>query len=179
MTRKISLLLLLTVLCVGILLTGCQKKTPETEPLPPTAIPTNTPIPAPTVVPTPSPEELRMMKIEEARGALSNESIYFDYDRALLSEDARGVLAEKAAYMINNPDIQVTIEGHCDERGSNEYNLALGERRAATARKYLVNFGVPELNVETVTFGEERPVCRESTESCWKLNRRAAFIVNE
>ena len=179
MTRTISLILLLTVLCMGMLMTGCQKKAPEPEPVAPTPIPTNTPIPAPTPVPTQSPEELRMMKLEEARGALSSESIYFDYDRAILSEDARGILAEKAGYMINNPDIQVTIEGHCDERGSNEYNLALGERRAAAARKYLVNFGVSEASIETITFGEERPVCRDSNESCWKLNRRAAFVVNE
>jgi len=169
----------MAVLMTGLMLTGCQKKAPDMEPEPPTPIPTNTPIPAPTEVPTPSPEEMRMMKLEEARGALGSESVYFDYDKAALSDDAREILAEKAAYMINNPDIQVTIEGHCDERGSNEYNLALGERRAAAARKYLVNFGVNEASIETVTYGEERPVCRESRESCWKLNRRAAFVVDE
>ncbi|MBN1296334.1 peptidoglycan-associated lipoprotein Pal [bacterium] len=179
MTRLTCLLLAAIVVCGGLLIGGCHKKTPGAGPEMPTPVPTNTPIAAPTELPTPSPEEMRLMKLEEARGMLSNESIYFDYDQAMLTEDARSILAEKAGYMINNPDIQVVIEGHCDERGSNEYNLALGERRAAAARKYLVNFGVNTTNIDTVTFGEERPVCRESGESCWKLNRRAAFVVSE
>ena len=85
---------------MGLFISSCKKKTPETELVPPTPVPTNTPIPVPTAVPTQSPEELRMMKLEEARSALSNESIYFGYDRAVLSEDPPGTLAEKAAYMI-------------------------------------------------------------------------------
>jgi len=179
MIRNASLVLLMVILCLGLLVSGCKKKGPETDLMIGTPVPTNTPIAAPTSIPEPSVEELRLIKLEEARSALSNESIYFDYDRSILSDESRSILAEKAAYMIKNPDIQVTIEGHCDERGSNEYNLALGERRASVAKKYLVNFGVSESSIDTVTYGEERPVCRESKESCWRLNRRAAFVVND
>lgn len=178
MIRKVSFCLLMVVVSVGLMMGGCKKKAPETDLGPGDAMPTNTPV-AGIGDGEKTSEELRLIKLEEARGILSSESVYFDYDKAVLTEEARSVLAEKAAYMIKNPDIQVTIEGHCDERGSNEYNLALGERRAAAARKYLEDFGVSSTNVDTVTYGEERPVCRESQESCWKLNRRAAFVVNE
>ncbi len=167
----------MVVVCLGLLMGGCKKKGPEQDMEPP-AEATNTPV-AGTESTDATMEELRLIKLEEARGILSSESVYYDYDKAMLTEQARSILAEKAAYMIKNPDIKVTIEGHCDERGSNEYNLALGERRAYAAKKYLADFGVQEMNIDTVTYGEERPVCRESQESCWKLNRRAAFVVNE
>ncbi|MBN1879398.1 peptidoglycan-associated lipoprotein Pal [bacterium] len=178
MFRNVSFYFVLLVVCVGLMMGGCKKKAPEQEFVPESAAPTNTPIAAPAQE-EPTMEELRLIKLEEARSVLSSESVYYDYDKAVLTAEGRSILAEKAAYMIKNPDITVTIEGHCDERGSNEYNLALGERRAAAAKKYLMDFGVQGSLIETVTYGEERPVCRESKESCWKLNRRAAFVVND
>jgi len=124
-----------------------------------------------------SPEQIKLKKLEEARTALTSADILFDYDRASLSETAKTVLANKAEYLVKNPDIQIKIEGHCDERGSNEYNLGLGERRAAAARKYLITFGVSSSMIETITYGEENPVCTEHYESCWRQNRRAKFVV--
>lgn len=141
--------------------------------------PTNTPLAAPEPEPGPTADELRLIKLEEAREALTGDVIYFDYDKSVLTESARSILADKASYLVRNIDIYVTIEGHCDERGSNEYNLALGERRASAVKQYLVNFGVPTQNITTLTYGEERPVCRESNESCWRRNRRAVFVVND
>ncbi len=179
MIRNLTLTLLVVILCLGLLLGGCKKKPPVTDYDSSDAVPTNTPIAAPIPEPGPTAEELRLIKLEEARTVLSGDVIYFDYDKSLLTESARSTLADKAAYMVRNTDVFVTIEGHCDERGSNEYNLALGERRASSVKQYLVNFGVPTENIITLTYGEERPVCRESNESCWRMNRRAVFVVND
>ncbi len=177
MNRTMICLLVLALVIPGMFIVGCQKKVPEPEPLPPTPVPTVTPTPAPTPVPTMSPEEIRMMKIKEAEEELSEIDVYFDFDQATLSDMAKDKLAQKAEYLVQNPDISVVIEGHCDERGSNEYNLGLGERRAAAAKKYLVTYGVSDESIETVTYGEEKPVCFESNEDCWSRNRRAHFVV--
>jgi peptidoglycan-associated lipoprotein len=178
MIRNVTLILLVCVVCLGLLLGGCQKKPPEPD-YEAIVVPTNTPIAAPTPEPGPTAEELRLIKLEEARKVLTSETVYFDYDKSALTDSARSILAEKASYLVRNPDILVTIEGHCDERGSNEYNLALGERRASSVKQYLANFGVSSDNIDTLTYGEERPVCSESNESCWRLNRRAVFVVND
>ena len=178
MNRGVLLTTLISVICFALFLTGCPKSAPQPEPVPPTPIPTFTPKPTPIPEPTKSPDELRMEKLDEAKSYLSINDIYFDFDRAILSDDSRASLAKKAEYLTRNPAIRVTIEGHCDERGSNEYNLGLGERRAATAKKYLVTYGVPDKNVDIVTYGEEKPLCHESNEDCWMKNRRAHFTVN-
>ncbi len=178
MIRHLSLFILLTVVCLGLLLGGCQRKPPEPDYDPVPVAPTNTPLVAPTPEPGPTAEELRLIKLEEAREVLTSEAIYFDYDQSVLTAESRSKLSRKAAYLVRNPDIRVTVEGHCDERGSDEYNLALGQRRATAVKQYLVNFGVPAENIDTITYGVERPVCRESNESCWRLNRRAEFVVN-
>lgn len=178
MIRSITLVLLACMLCLGLMLGGCKKKPPEPD-YDAMAVPTNTPIAAPAPEPGPTADELRLIKLEEARKVLTSETVYFDYDKSVLTDSARSILAEKASYLVRNTDILVTIEGHCDERGSNEYNLALGERRAASVKQYLVDFGVPSQNIDTITYGEERPVCSQSNESCWRLNRRAAFVVND
>ncbi len=177
MNRSYTTIFLIAVLFVSILAIGC-KKAPEPEPVPPTPVPTFTPVPEPEPEPTKSPEEIRLEKLNEAREFLKD-NIYFDYDRAYLSDEAKASLAKKAEYLINNSDIRITIEGHCDERGSNEYNLGLGERRAAAAKKYLVTYGVGESLVDIITFGEEKPVCFEHNDSCWGQNRRAFFVVHD
>lgn len=101
--------------------------------------------------------------------------IYFEFDRFDLSSDARATLADNAAWLQNNPGGTVRIEGNCDERGSNEYNLALGDRRAKSAYNYLINLGVSPSRLSTISYGEEKPQCTEHTESCWQKNRRAHF----
>jgi peptidoglycan-associated lipoprotein len=101
--------------------------------------------------------------------------INFDFDRSDLRDDARAALDAKIPILLANSNVTIRIGGHADERGSSEYNLALGQRRAATAKRYLVERGVAEGRVETTSFGEERPVCTESNEMCWSQNRRDEF----
>jgi peptidoglycan-associated lipoprotein len=103
--------------------------------------------------------------------------INFDFDRSDLRDDARAALDAKIPILLANSNVTIRIGGHADERGSSEYNLALGQRRAATAKRYLVERGVAEGRVETTSFGEERPVCTESNEMCWSQNRRDEFEI--
>jgi peptidoglycan-associated lipoprotein len=108
-------------------------------------------------------------------GPLSD--IYFDYDAFDLSTEARNALQSHADWLRNNSATRVEIEGHCDERGTVEYNLALGAKRAKAARDYLVNLGVDANQLSTISYGEELPSCKEATEDCWQQNRRAHFLL--
>lgn len=103
--------------------------------------------------------------------------VYFDFDRYDLSTDARTILRANADWLKNNQTARVEIEGHCDERGTSEYNLALGAKRAQAVREYLVTLGVAGNRLSTISYGEEIPVCKEATESCWRQNRRARFVI--
>jgi peptidoglycan-associated lipoprotein len=120
--------------------------------------------------------EERDRRLREARAAL-DAVVYFDYDRADLSEDARRILDAKLRVLTSAPDVKLRLTGHADERGSDEYNLALGHRRATSARRYLLDFGMAEDRFAIVSFGEERPVCTASDESCWSRNRRVEFEI--
>jgi peptidoglycan-associated lipoprotein len=106
------------------------------------------------------------------------ENIYFDFDKSNLTPAAQESLLMKAQWLRENPDATITIEGHADERGTNEYNLALGDRRAASARGFLVNLGISPSRLTTISYGEERPVCTQSNENCWANNRRGHFVIN-
>jgi peptidoglycan-associated lipoprotein len=101
---------------------------------------------------------------------------YFDLDKADIRADAREALSHTAEFLRNYPQLKVTIEGHCDERGSTEYNLALGDRRAAAVKQYLVSQGISADRLSTVSFGKEKPFCTESNEDCWQKNRRGHFV---
>jgi peptidoglycan-associated lipoprotein len=103
--------------------------------------------------------------------------IYFGFDRYDLSSDARATLRSAAEWLRTNPSARVEIEGHCDERGTNEYNLALGAKRAQAAKDYLVSLGVAAGRLSTISYGEEIPLCRDNNESCWQRNRRDRFVV--
>jgi len=103
--------------------------------------------------------------------------IYFDFDRATLTKEAREMLARKAAFLKGNVQLKVLIEGHCDERGTIEYNLALGERRARASAEYLRNLGVDSTRIDTVSYGKERPLDPGHTEEAWAKNRRAQFVI--
>jgi peptidoglycan-associated lipoprotein len=105
--------------------------------------------------------------------------VHFDFDKYDIRDDAKPVLEKLAQWLKNNPKARVLIEGHCDERGTNQYNLALGERRASATKNYLMALGISSSRIDTVTYGEERPLCREQTEECWQLNRRAHFVIHE
>jgi peptidoglycan-associated lipoprotein len=115
----------------------------------------------------PSMDELWLKEVRDA---------YFDYDKADLRPDARQAITKTADFLKNYPQLKVTIEGHCDERGSTEYNLGLGDRRASAVKQFLVSLGIPADRVSTVSFGKEKPFCMESNETCWQQNRRGHFV---
>jgi len=126
-------------------------------------------VPAPPVEPAPAPDmdALFRQNVQDA---------YFDFNKADIRPDARQALAKTADFLRNNPQIRVTVEGHCDERGSTEYNLALGDRRAGAVKQYLVSLGISADRISTVSFGKEKPFCTQSTEACWQQNRRGHFV---
>ena len=105
-------------------------------------------------------------------------TVYFSYDSAALDGNSKGTLFRQAAFLNANPALTVTIEGHCDERGTREYNLALGERRAAAARDYLLAQGVDPARIKVISYGKERPAMAGSNEESWAKNRRAATVLN-
>jgi peptidoglycan-associated lipoprotein len=111
-----------------------------------------------------------------AEEAISRD-VLFDYDQYDIRSDARPILDSVAAWMNSHKGTSITIEGHCDDRGTNEYNLALGEKRAKAAREYLSLLGVSSGRISIMTYGEERPVCTQSDEECWQKNRRAHFVL--
>ena len=122
-------------------------------------------------------EEAAMMAEEARMRAFVEENIHFDFDKYDLKPKAMMILDEKAAFLREHPEVRVLVEGHCDDRGTNEYNLALGDRRANSAKNYLVRSGVAESRITTISYGEEQPLCMEQAESCWWKNRRAQFQV--
>jgi peptidoglycan-associated lipoprotein len=105
------------------------------------------------------------------------EDIYFDFDQSVIRPDAQDVLRKKAEFLRENSGSSVIIEGHCDERGTSEYNLALGERRALAAKAFLMNMGISSSRLSTISYGEERPVDPGSNEEAWARNRRAHFVL--
>lgn len=125
----------------------------------------------------PKPQE-QEATAAKASVALALETVYFDFDKSDLRQDARDVLSKNAEALLKQAtDAKIKIEGHCDERGSDEYNLALGERRAKSVAKYLTSLGVSEDRISTISFGKEKPVVQGSDESAWSKNRRAEFVI--
>ena len=115
-------------------------------------------------------------ELQAAKERFVNEDIRFDFDSALLSMQAQSILRAKALFLKENVGM-VTIEGHCDERGTGEYNMALGDRRARSAKSFLVDLGIPASRIKTVSYGEERPLDPASNEMAWAKNRRAHFVL--
>jgi peptidoglycan-associated lipoprotein len=115
----------------------------------------------------------------EGKAAASGplKEIYFDFDKYDLKADARATLKSSAAWLKANPSARLEIEGHCDERGTSEYNLALGAKRAQAAKQYLESLGISPQRVSTISYGEEIPACRQRTEDCYQQNRRDRFVV--
>jgi peptidoglycan-associated lipoprotein len=182
--------LLMFMVIMTVILAGCAKRpsmlqvsapaptavaqppalTAPVEPAPPVAAPP-TPVPEPARPPVPAPAEFREVP--------ALDDIYFDFDKSDIRPDAVRMLDANIDWMKSHPTALILIEGHCDERGTNEYNLALGERRAQATLKYLVSRGVAESRITTISYGEERPVCAGHTEACWAKNRRAHFLAKE
>ncbi len=113
-----------------------------------------------------------------ARDMFLNEDIYFEFDSAALLAEAQAILKEKAEWLRNNSDVTATIEGHCDERGTNEYNLALGDRRAVSAKTFLMDLGIAGARLNCISYGEERPVDPGHNEEAWAKNRTGHFIID-
>ncbi len=120
-------------------------------------------------------QEASSMSEAARRAAFEDEEIHFDFDKYVLTPQAMMILDDKAAYLREHSGVRVLVEGHCDERGSNEYNLALGDRRANSAKNYLVKSGVAASRITTISYGEEQPLCMQQNESCWYRNRRGHF----
>lgn len=186
--KRIALLVMPLVL---VALTACPRRAPETppddvevvttpvEPAAPTPVEEAPPPPEPTedVTEEQLPSDLvDLNRFIAERGLVSD--VYFDYDAASLSDRARDTLANNAAWMREHPEYTFTVEGHADERGTNDYNLALGQERAASASAYLQSLGVDGGRLRNISYGEERPVCAESSEGCWSQNRRVHFVVS-
>ena len=122
-------------------------------------------------------QQAASMSEEARRAAFEDENVHFDFDKYVLTPQAMMILDDKAAYLREHSGVRVLVEGHADERGSNEYNLALGDRRANSAKNYLVKSGVAASRITTISYGEEQPLCRQQNESCWSRNRRGQFSV--
>jgi peptidoglycan-associated lipoprotein len=124
----------------------------------------------------PLEEEKERIQEPEAK-AFPEVDVLFNFDRYALTDDSREILKEKADWLEMNGDIRVLIEGHCDERGTNAYNLALGERRAAAVKRYLIQLGIDEERLSTISYGEEMPLDPSTNEAAWAINRRVHFVI--
>jgi peptidoglycan-associated lipoprotein len=124
-------------------------------------------------------EKMAAQRTESAKTMFENEDIQFEFDSIRLTPVAQEILKKKAAWLRANPKAKVTIEGHCDSRGTNEYNLALGEGRAQSAKAFLVDLGIDPSRLTTISYGEERPIDRAQTEEAWAKNRRDHFVIDE
>ncbi len=162
------LILLGTMLIAILLLTGCPKKTqpPPIEPV----VEDTTPIIEPVI------EEEPIVPPPEPDNRLDLRTVYFEYDKHNLTEEAKAILTDNAQQLLEFSEISVTLEGNCDERGTEQYNLSLGQKRADAVRQFLVSYGVNSSRIKTISYGEERPLCNQSTDSCWSRNRRVEFI---
>src|SRR5213593_2845732 len=168
--------LLLSCVALALFLAGCPKRpmTTAVSAPPPAPAPAPPPAPAPAPAPAPGPAPAREYM---ANAALAD--VHFDFDKAVIRSGDVKILDASAGWLKANPEQLLLIEGHCDERGTNEYNLALGERRAKAAMSYLVSRGVQASRITLISYGKERPLCTEKTERCWAQNRRDHFLVKQ
>ncbi len=182
MSRRSVLFTVLALLIVGLLLSfGCaKKKVTPTQELPP---PPTQPTPAEEIVePEVQPEEVPEPVQEETpeeKVAAQLQDVFFAFDDYSLTEKARTSLAHDAKVLAENPSVNILIEGHCDERGTVEYNLALGEKRALSAKNYLENYGLDAARVSIISYGKEHPFDPGHNEEAWAKNRRAHFVIKK
>jgi peptidoglycan-associated lipoprotein len=170
MRTKFLVYLFLPIFLGLILSCGGQKEvidtTPEPFPEPPPVVEQPKPQPPPAAVEPDRPKEPLILL-----------TVNFDFDKSDLTAEARAILAENARKLEQNPEVYIRIEGHCDERGTVEYNLALGERRARSVRDYLVNYGISPGRITIISYGKERPIDPGRNEAAWAKNRRAEFVI--
>jgi peptidoglycan-associated lipoprotein len=166
--------ILLGMAAVALSLGACAKRTPPPEAAAPAA-------PAPADANSTDPNSLEVVELPALQADLvakaGSDTVYFGTDEYSLDEATKVTLAAQARWLLANPSVRASIEGHCDERGTREYNLALGERRANATRDFLVSQGVPATRLVTTSWGKERPVATGSNEEAWAQNRRAVTVI--
>ena len=191
MKLRRSVLLSTVALLILVVLASCSRRTPPPAPPPPAPPPPVTapapppPPPPPPPAPAPAPpqrplteDELFARKtLDELNAEMPLADALFNYDESTIRDDARAVLQRNSEFLKRWPSTRVSIEGHADSRGTNEYNLALGERRAAAVRDYLASLGITGDRMLVVSRGEETPICTDETEACWQRNRRGHFVI--
>ena len=178
-----SFVYVVTLLLVTVLaLWGCPKKSevttaPETQKeAAPAPQPKEEPKAAPEQAPPAAPMKEEVKERAPAAPA-GPQPVYFDFDKSFIRDDAKATMKANADWLKANPTAKIRIEGNCDERGTKEYNQALGQRRAASAKKYLTDMGISAKRISLISYGKEKPVCSEHTEECWQKNRRGDFVV--
>ncbi len=184
--RRLASLVALTV-AVAVFAAGCHKKVPAPAPAPPPpppaapAPPPPPPPPPPRPAPAPAPltedQIFAQKSLDQLNAEKPLDDVYFELDESTIRDEARASLQKDADWLKKWASTQVSVEGHCDSRGSSEYNLALGSRRADAVKDYLVSLGVPTGRLSVVSKGKEQPFCTEEGESCWQQNRRGHFII--
>jgi peptidoglycan-associated lipoprotein len=174
----------IAALVASALIAGCAKKPPPPPPVEPGPPAVEAPAPEPTPEPTPAPAVVEAPKVDEAAARRARiqarlaevfRPVYFEFDQSTLNAEGKAIAEGIAQLMQEAPEITVRIEGHADERGTNEYNLALGERRAQAVQQYLASYGVDAGRVTVLSYGEEKPSSDGKEESAWSRNRRAEF----
>jgi peptidoglycan-associated lipoprotein len=182
--KKRTATTVLAILLVGTigLVEACKKKPPTTtaEAKPseaPSAPPSTTVQPPPATAPGGVESSELSGDVAAINRAGYLKDAFFDYDKSDLRDDARSALSADAEWLKRYRSVQFLIEGHCDERGTSEYNLALGDRRANAVKEYLSSLGVDASRIKTVSYGKERPFCTQSSEDCWQQNRRGHFLI--
>lgn len=173
--------LFVLALAVPLLITACSSQPPaaeqpsaKVEERRPTNISTPPVVPPPITVATGDPYGIAALK--DPKSILSKRSVYFDYDQFVVKDEFKSLLEAHAKFLANNPKYKMLIQGNADERGSREYNLALAQKRAEAVKKALALLGAREDQVESVSLGEEKPVCSDATEECWARNRRGDML---
>jgi peptidoglycan-associated lipoprotein len=127
----------------------------------------------------PSPKEDKEYWKLYGRGSAPLLAIFFDFDEYSIRDDMWDRIKENVKYLLNHHEVKVELQGNCDERGTNEYNMALGAKRALEVKKVLLKLGIEESRISTISFGEEKPLCKESNEECWAINRRVDFVITK
>ena len=181
--RRIAWLMLV----IGLTACAHKKAAPET----PAPLPAPAPAPVAPAEPEPTPvepqavtpvtqtpaEEMLSYSLDEINRKGYLKDVFFDYDKSDIKTEYRDTLEQDAAFLSGNPSVKIMLEGHCDERGTREYNIALGNRRAEAAKQYLAALGIDPVRIQTISYGREKPFADCHEESCWSQNRRAHFVI--
>lgn len=176
---RLSTILALSALAVLVLLVGCTKKEPAPAPPADTA-----PAPPPASTGwTPEAKPPQSLQVETSADIFNRQGVlkrvHFDTDKYEIRAEDRQILKDNAAWLLAHSQFKLTVEGHCDERNTESYNLALGERRANAAREYLIGLGIAPAKIQTVSYGKGKPACTTQDEACYTQNRRCEFVLTD